>query len=124
MVALPDSEDANRLFAMFLLDHGRAREALQYAQRDVEVAPQLWLSHLTLGRVLGRLGRQQEAMAQDEQAFRTDPDLAQAHYNFGMAMLDLGKVPEAVEHFEQALRIKPDYPEAQTQPRERLAASG
>jgi Tfp pilus assembly protein PilF len=113
VVALPDSEDANRLFAMFLLDHGRAREALQYAQRDVEVAPQLWLSHLTLGHVLGQLGRRQEAMAQDEQALRMNPDFAQAHYNFGMAMLDLGKVPEAVEHFEQALRIKPDYAEAQ-----------
>jgi hypothetical protein len=37
VVALPDSEEANRLFAMFLLDHGRAREALVYAQRDVGI---------------------------------------------------------------------------------------
>ncbi|MGO9244383.1 MAG: tetratricopeptide repeat protein [Verrucomicrobiia bacterium] len=111
-VALPDSEEANRLFARKLLDLGRASEALQYAQRDVQIAPQLWLSHMTLGLVLGRLGRLQEAMAQDEQALRMKPNAAEAHYSFGVAMMDLGKLPEAAEHFEQALRIKPDYAEA------------
>jgi tetratricopeptide (TPR) repeat protein len=108
----PDSEMLNRGVAMFLLDHGRAGEALVYAQRDVQIAPQLWLSHMTLGRVLGRLGRLQEAMAEDEQALRMNNDSAEAHYNFGAAMLDLGKAPTAVEHFEQALRIKSDYAEA------------
>jgi tetratricopeptide (TPR) repeat protein len=111
-VALPDWEWANRLFAMRLLDEGKAGEALQYAQRDVEIAPQLWLSHMTLGSVLGRLGRRQEAMAQDEQALQMNPDSAQAHVDFGVAMIALGKAPEAIEHFEQALRIKPDLTEA------------
>ncbi len=73
VVALPDSEEANRLFAMMLLGEGRADEALAYAQRDVEIAPELSYSHMTLGLVLRRLGRVQEAMAEDEQAFRTEP---------------------------------------------------
>ncbi len=124
VVALPDSEEANRLFAMFLLDHGRASEALEYAQRAVQVAPQQGLPHLTLGRVLGRLGRLQEAMAQDEQALRMNPNAAEAHYNFGVAMMKLGKVPEAAEHFEQALRIKPDYAEVHNDLGAALAQTG
>jgi len=124
VVALPDSEEANRLFAMFLLDHGRASEALEYAQRAVEVAPQQGLPHLTLGRVLGRLGRRQAAMAQEEQALRMNPHAAEAHYNFGVAMMKLGKVPEAAEHFEQALRIKPDYAEVHNDLGAALAQTG
>jgi tetratricopeptide (TPR) repeat protein len=108
----PDSEEANRGVAMMLLDKGRAGEALKYAQRDVEMAPQVWQAHMALGSVLGRLGRRQEAMAQDEQALRMNPDVAQAHYNFGVALMELGQVPKAVDQYQQALRAKPDYAEA------------
>jgi tetratricopeptide (TPR) repeat protein len=108
----PDSEPLNRGFAMMLLDQGRATEALVYAQRAVEIAPEQSYSHMTLGSVLSRLGRQQEAMTQEEQAFRLDNNPATAHYNFGVALMRLGKTPEATEHFEQALRINPDFAEA------------
>ena len=104
----PDSEPLNRGFAMMLLDQGRASEALKYAQRDVEVAPQLWQAHMTLGTVLRRLGRLQEAMPQDEQALRLNPDSALAHYNFAVALAEAGRVPEAIAHYEQVLRINPD----------------
>jgi tetratricopeptide (TPR) repeat protein len=108
----PDSAEANRELAMLLLDQGRAGEALKYAQRAVEIEPQVWQAHMTLGSVLGRLGQPQEALAQHEQALRMNPDFAQAHYNCGVALMELGKVPEAVEQYEQALRLKPDYAEA------------
>ena len=110
LVEFPDSEVMNRAFAMMLLDQGRVGEALPYAQRDVEIAPELCYSHTTLGLVLGRLGRLQEAAVQNEQALRMNPDSAEAHHNFGVAMMELGKVPEAAEHFVQALRINPDTP--------------
>ncbi len=109
LVWFPDSEFDNRMLALTLLDQGRASEALTYAQRAVEIAPEQSYAHMTLGSVLRRLGRRQEAMAQDEQAFRMNKDPALAHFNFGVAMMELGKEPEAAEHFEQALRIKPDY---------------
>ncbi len=108
----PDSEMLNRGIAMGLLDQGRADEALAYAQRDVEIAPQLWLSHMTLGHVLGRLGRLQEAMAEDERALRMNPDSAEAHYNFAVALAEVGRVQEAITHYEQALQINPDFAEA------------
>ncbi len=107
----PDSEFDNRMLALALLEQGRASEALEYAQRAVEIAPQMWETHLQLGLVLGRLGRLEEATAQHEQALRMNPDVAGAHNSFGGVMMELGKVTEAAEHFEQALRIKPDFAE-------------
>ncbi len=104
----PDSESDYEDLAKMLLDKGRAGEALAYAQRAVEIAPELCYSHMTLGSVLGRMGRLQEAMAQNEQALRLSPDSAAAQCNFGVALMELGRAPEAVEHFEQALRIDPD----------------
>lgn len=112
LTVFPDSEQSNRAFAKMLLDQGRVGEALVYAQRAVELAPNQSYSHMTLGLVLGRLGRLPEAMAQDEQALQMNPDPAEGHYNFGAALAELGKVTEAAEQFEQAIRIKPDYPEA------------
>ncbi len=112
LVEFPDSEEANRALATELSDQGRASEALEYAQRGVEIAPQVCEAHVILGRVLYKLGRLQEAMAQDEKALQMNPDSAEAHVNFGVAMMELGKVPEAVEHYEQALRIKPNFAEA------------
>jgi len=108
LAEFPNSGQANRDLAIVLLDQGRASEALQYAQRDVEIEPQQGLAHTYLGLVLGQLGNLQEAVAQDEEALRLNPDSAEAHYNFGMAMMELGRTPEAAEHYEQALRIKPD----------------
>jgi protein O-mannosyl-transferase len=108
----PDSEKMNEDLATMLLDQGKASEALEYAQRGVEIAPEQSFSHLVLGRVLAHLGRLQESIGQDEQALRCEPDSAEAHYVFGTDLMDLGKVSEAVEHYEQALRIKPDYAEA------------
>jgi tetratricopeptide (TPR) repeat protein len=112
LAEFPDTEVTNRELALLLLSQGRASEALKYAQRDVEIAPELSYSHMTLGSVLGRLGRLQDAIGQHEQALRLNPDFANAHYSFGVAMFELGKVPEAAEHYELALRIKPDFADA------------
>jgi protein O-mannosyl-transferase len=108
LVWFPDSEFDNRTLALVLLDQGRAGEALEYAQRDAEIAPEGYYSHMTLGLVLGRLGRVQEAMAQDEQALRMKPNSALGHYNYGLALMQLGKVSEAAEQYEQVLRLDPD----------------
>ncbi len=112
LVWFPDSEFDNRMLALTLLDQGRASEALTYAQRAVEIAPEQSYAHMTLGSVLRRLGRRQEAMAQDEQAFRMNKDPALAHYDLGLVLAQAGRTAEAIAHFEQALRIKPDYADA------------
>jgi protein O-mannosyl-transferase len=108
----PDSEFANRMLAEVLANHGKAGEALEYAQRDVEIAPQLWLSHETLGLVLSKLGKSQDAIGQYEQALRISPDHAEAHSDLGAILQHMGKFQEAIGQYEQALRINPDYVDA------------
>ena len=111
-VEFPDSEEANRALATELLDRGRASEALAYAQRGVEIAPQACEARVVLGRVLCRLGRLPEAIGQDEQALQINPHSDRANSGFGLALMKLGRVPEAIDHYEQALRINPDSAEA------------
>ncbi len=110
--AQPDSEEANRLFAMMLLDHGKAGEAFDYAQRDVRIAPRMWQAHMTLGLVLDRLGRVPEAIAQYQQALRINPDSAEAHLSLGNALLTQGDARDATTQYEEALRLHPDDPQA------------
>jgi protein O-mannosyl-transferase len=108
----PHSEEANRSFAMMLLDHGKPGEALGYAQRDVSIAPRMWQAHMTLGLALGQLGRLPEAIGEYQEALRINPDFAEMHFNCGVALMETGQMPEAMEHYKQALQLKPDYPEA------------
>jgi tetratricopeptide (TPR) repeat protein len=108
----PDTEEGNRTVTSVLLDRGRAGEALPYAQRGVELAPQLWPAHMMLGLVLERLGQLSEAIAQYEQVLRMNPDVVEVQYNCGVALAEAGRVPEAITHYQQALRLKPDYIDA------------
>ncbi|MGD1021060.1 MAG: tetratricopeptide repeat protein [Verrucomicrobiia bacterium] len=112
LAEFPDSQQVNRELAAELLDQGRASEALVYAQRSVEIAPQVCDGHVVLGLVLCRLGRLPEAITYYEQALWINPDYADAHYDLGVALAQTGKIEEAIAHFEQALRVNPDYAQA------------
>jgi tetratricopeptide (TPR) repeat protein len=109
----PDSPAANWSLLYVLLDQGRPIEALAYAQRNVEIEPDLAESHYDLGSVLARLGRYQEAIGQYEQALRIRPEYAKAHYGLGLALWRAGQLQAAIGHYEKALRIDPDLVEAQ-----------
>ncbi|MGD1019647.1 MAG: tetratricopeptide repeat protein [Verrucomicrobiia bacterium] len=108
LAEFPGSEEANRSLATELSDQERAGEALPYAQRGVDIAPQVCEAHVILGHVLGQLGRFPEAIRQEEQALQINPYSASANFSSGWILVRLGKVREAVEHYEQALRITPD----------------
>ncbi|MGO9244995.1 MAG: tetratricopeptide repeat protein [Verrucomicrobiia bacterium] len=112
LVEFPDSEVANRCLAGALWAQGRANEALQYLERDVEIAPQLSVAHCNLGIALAQAGRTEEAIAHYRQALRIKPDFAEAHNSLGLALTQTGEIGDAIAHFQQALRIRPDYAEA------------
>jgi tetratricopeptide (TPR) repeat protein len=108
----PDSEVVNRLLAGALLAHGRASEALKYAQRDVQLAPALSVTHIDLGMALSQAGRTREAIEQYEQALRINPDNIVARMNLGIALSQSGRTTEAIDQYQQALRLSPNDPEA------------
>ncbi len=124
LAEFPDSEEANRALATELLDQGRASEALAYAQRGVELAPQVCEAHVILGRVFCQLGRFEEAIAQDEQAVQINPRSDRANFGFGVALAQVGKTEEAVRHYEEALRLDPDFAEAHMNLGSTLLAQG
>jgi tetratricopeptide (TPR) repeat protein len=108
LVQFPDSLIVNRALMITLLDLGKVGEALEYAQRSVEIAPQIAESHNNLGHTLSALGRVQEAIGEYEQALRINPDCAEAQSNLGNALVRAGKIEEALGHYEQSLSVKPD----------------
>ena len=107
LVDFPDSEEANCSLATELLDEGRASEALPYAQRAVEIAPQVSEAHTRLGLVLNALGRPQEAIEQQEQALRINPNAAMAKFGLGAALAQIGNPEEGIRQYEAALRLDP-----------------
>jgi hypothetical protein len=96
LAQFPDWQLPNRLFTRALLGQGRGREALECARRYVQIAPQQYESHNTLGLVLAEVGRPQDAVAQYEEASRIRPDYAEAHFNLAAAMSKLGDPQNAI----------------------------
>ncbi len=114
LVEFPDSEMANRCLAGALLAQDRASEALEYAQRDVEIAPRLNTAHYNLAIVLERVGRIDEAIQQYEQTLRIKPDFVEVREDLGNALLRSGRASEAIEQYEEVLRVDPDHPGSTT----------
>jgi tetratricopeptide (TPR) repeat protein len=105
----PDYYIANLSLTSALMDEGKAREALEYAQRTVQLAPQSSAAHDILGTVLAQLGRAAEAMQEHEEAVRLRPDSYKARYNLGLALEQAGEVDRAIGQWQQAARLKPDF---------------
>jgi tetratricopeptide (TPR) repeat protein len=107
LAQFPDSLVANRALMTTLLNERKFDEALQYARRNVEIAPDTAESHNNLGFVLMRLGRIEEAIVEYEQAVQIDPNYAEGQSNLGTALVRVGKYDEALVHYQQSLRVKP-----------------
>ena len=111
LAQFPDSDVANNMLAQALLNEGRIHEALEYAQRAVEVAPSAE-THRNLGIALTQAGKLQAAIEEFDLALRLKPSLADTHHNLAVALLRMGRKPEAIAQWEEALRINPDFAEA------------
>jgi protein O-mannosyl-transferase len=109
----PDSLVANNAMVLILFAHHKTTEALAYAQRYVELMPQLGDAHNNLGFILAAMDRVPEAMEEYKQALRLKPNYAEAHNNFANTLMQVGKVEDALRQYEQALQIKPRYVDAE-----------
>lgn len=112
LAEFPDWELPNGLLAMSLLDQGRGREALDYAERYVKIAPGQREAHNALGLVMIQLGGLDAAVRQYERALQIDPNNPEVHFNLAGAFARLGKTENEDREYEEALRIRPDYLEA------------
>ena len=85
-------------------DHEHAREWLQKA---VEVNPDHWRAHLSLGVTMHRLQRYDEALAVYTRAAGMNPDDADTHANLGWVLVKLGRRTEAIRELQIAVRLDP-----------------
>ncbi|WP_030198627.1 tetratricopeptide repeat protein [Streptomyces sp. NRRL S-87] len=111
----PDAADAWLTHAQVLLSLEAYEPAERSARRAVELAPQFWGSHYTLGIVLDRTGRRKHRRAAHESAHTAvalAPEESDAHLLVGMTAHRARRYREARQAYETALRLDPDNSQA------------
>ncbi|MET9958319.1 tetratricopeptide repeat protein [Streptomyces sp. NPDC006326] len=111
----PESVSAWLIHTHVLLALKEYKQAEGSARRAVELAPQHWGSHYTLGAVLYRAVRAKRRRAAYESA-RTAaalaPEESDAHLLVGLTAFRTGNHRVAQQAYETALRLNPDSSEA------------
>jgi len=92
---------------IYLDQHGKTDEAMEYYNRALQVWPAAPVAHMNLGGLLAKLGRFDEAMQHFEAAEKSDPADSRPHYLMGKARLREGRDAEAVTNFYDALKLNP-----------------
>ena len=104
---------ANRASALLGLD--RPEEALESANRALQLYPQLAVAWISRGYALHRMNRLAEAVESFDRALAILPDHFPAWLRRGEALWTLGRNDEALESFDRALVLDPASVDAQAQ---------
>jgi tetratricopeptide (TPR) repeat protein len=103
-----DSDDAWRELAQTLYGLGRKGEAVEAAQRAVDIRPGYWRNYYRLGGLHLRGGALDAAIATYSQALALKPTDVDTLINLGAAFHAAGDTSKAFESFEAALAIAPN----------------
>ncbi|HEV3285733.1 MAG TPA: sulfotransferase [Steroidobacteraceae bacterium] len=104
--------------AVLCLQQRRPEEALEFAERAVELDTTSAEARATLGTALAGFGRADEAIRAYETALMLDAPPVEAHYGLGCVLESRGRLHEALACYRRALTLDPEYAEAEC----RLAA--
>lgn len=83
----------------FLLDHGRAEEAVIFLEKATKIAPQNAACHDKLGMALSESGQSAKGVIELDVAAQLDPKNPKIHFELGRAYRDLGKKDKAALEF-------------------------
>ncbi len=87
--------------------------AISHYRRALQINPNHWDAHISLGTALAQEGDVDGAIAQYQQALQINPDAGVAQVNLaGIVLLQRGKTGEAIGHFHRGVQIDPDDPKA------------
>ena len=114
IAATSNNDLAHFIYADFLANHQRTREALMEYEAGLRIEPRNVEAQTAVGNLLLEAGRGEEALAHYQNALRMSPASALAHYNFAVGLHRLGRLPEAIAEYKEALRIQPGYPDAES----------
>ncbi len=93
--------------AKYWLHRGKASQAMQCADRAVELGSTIGTSHRIKGDVLFQMGRLPEAMDAWRDAVKASPSDARTHYDLAKLAIRLDRPEDAKEHLRAALRHDP-----------------
>ncbi len=108
----PMNPRAPYVLGHYLYDEGKNKEARDWYEQALRIAPDYAEAHYNLGLTLDALGRQNEATSHFLEALRINPSLAEAHNGLGKVHSQQGKFDVALEYYNRALQLNPDYAEA------------
>lgn len=111
------------LLAHMRLLRKKYTEALEIADRALEIDAENLLALNTRSAALIKLDRKEESFATIEGALREDPNNAYTHANYGWGLLEKGDHKKALEHFKEALKSNPNLGSAQAGLLQALKAS-
>ena len=113
----------NNLAMIALEKEGNLPNALSWAKKAVELAPNTPQFHDTLGWVHRALGDKAAAVAALERASRLPPPQAEIWYRLGLVYQETGNRGKAAAAYKKALVIQADFPQA-AEAKARIAALG
>lgn len=99
--------------AAIYISRGQFNQALENAERAIELAPKTARAHRTQARTLERLGRDAEAVSAFEKAAAFDSSNPSIFMELGDVCVRLGRLEEARLHFQELVKWVPTAPEAQ-----------
>jgi len=95
--------------AMWLLEQGRKREAIEVLERAIELDPESATTHYKLGLLYTGQGRNEEAVEQLRLAFEIDPSRVDAKSRYGQELFRLGREEEGERAMREALEQSPNH---------------
>ncbi len=107
LAVYPDCARANDLLAVALTWDGQPDQALPYAQRLVQLAPESATAHETLGRVNFKRGDYDAALRELTLAVALNPELVMAHYYLAATYSQAGALEHAWRTWQQLAMLDP-----------------
>ena len=99
--------ETEKLFFSETEKNFRSEKALAELQKTLEIDPQFFEAHNSIGNLLALRGQLDEAIAHYQKALEIKPDFAEGHSNLGVALAGRGQFDEAIAHCQKALEISP-----------------
>lgn len=92
-------------YASFLLEEGRATDAIPLLEKAITIAPRCAKCHGKLGRALEATGKKEAAVTELEKAVALDPADAHLHYALGHAYKSAGMSEKAKKELAVAAQM-------------------
>ena len=110
-IRIKPNADVYRNMAGLLNMKGQFRQAAEYCQKAINLAPDSDEVYTSMGVIHQNLGNYRGAEMCYEKALAINPDNIGAHDGLGSCLYIDGKFATAITHLEKVTQMKPDWPD-------------